>query len=1268
MRTMKWVCPVMLAVLLALVVCTSSFAQVNTADLSGQVTDPQGRPVPNAKVTVKSLATGVARTVATDSNGVYKFVGLAPGRYELSVEGGSGLAKLVNPEIVLTIGQSAEFDAHLQLQSGTTTITVNEAPELIETRRTAVAETVEQRQIQNLPINGRNYINFTLLQSQSGRDSAPSIGAAPTSGINFGGQRARSNEVSVDGADAVDNSVNGIRATLSQEAVQEFQIIMSNYMPEFGRATGGVVNIVTKGGSNEFHGNAFGYLRLKSLQARNPFSVSVDPTTGSLIPTKQAYTRVQTGFTLGGPIVKDKTFYFLSYETTRRQETGFTNIGANNYGLVPATTPAVPGVTLLLTPAQRDFVNNLTVLTAPGGGTVAATVFLLGGSGSSVGLNGIDPGALATANGVPSAPGARFPIPVDCSPPAIPCTLANLATLPSGFVPLNTLRGNYPISEGTSLWSARLDHQWNPQNNSFLRVSVVPSTVTGIQVNAQNQNFGQNAGSRTSLQTSRDLAIVGQHVTSFSSSVFNEARFQFARRGLHYGFSNLPGGSGLGVNITGFAFFGREPFSTVDRIERRFQWTDNLTWIHGNHSFKFGGDVNLVQLRSKKDQIFELNFGGVMNFGGLAASDLRLPTSIGGVAVPGFTAVQAYGLGLPQTFIQGIGKSNRPFSNKTFAFFLQDSWRIHPRLTLNYGVRYDLELTPIFPAATAINKAAEAAFKVIEGIPHDTNNWAPRLSIAWDPWGDSKTVIRAGYGLFYDHPLLAIAFNSFTAEGALSTQLISGGGTPTRASVATNPTAALNAASIFQGVLNAIPSMGYLPSQQRFDPKLANSIFSNQNFLAAGFPLPILPFTLAVASNFQYGLAQQGNLTVERQLWRDYKFSVSYTYTHAVHLNRPRNINVPDTTLMARNFRNALAGGLKAGSPFTVAVASTAPTPNTCGIAVIALGALGALNTCPASLATLNGQFVGTAAFFNFFAPSGPNPSFAGLAGGYANEVALATLAGFPTGFAGVQVPWTGVDQQESSGNSLYNGLTVAVSKRFNRHFMFLSSWTWSHSIDDSTDLQTLLEPQDTRKPHLERANSSFDQRHRWVTSAVFESPYKQSDSGVWHKIFAEFTVAPIIEVASGRPFSAITGTDFNLNLGSNTDRPSRTSSGVSSPFLPLVFFGVPDVCDTVIPPLTIGTVTTPISPPRGCTGNLGRNTFVRPGFFQWDLRISRKFPLTERIKLEVISDMFNLLNRTNIADVSPLCNPTDPAGCNAGQPSAALDPRQFQFALKISW
>src|SRR5712692_547848 len=548
-RTWAWLG--ILALGLVLLAGGVAGAQVNTVDLSGQVLDPQGLAVPGAKVAVRNLATGATRSAETDQSGRYRIVGLPPGRYELTVDGGKGLAKMVNPELVLTIGQSAEFDAHLQLQSGAETITVSEATELIETRRTSVAETVDQRRIDNLPINGRNYINFTLTTSQAQRDSAPSIGAAPTSGLNMSGQRARSNEVSVDGADAVDNSVNGIRATVSQEAVQEFQIIISNYMPEFGRAMGGVINIVTKSGSNDFHGNVFGFLRHKSIQARNPFSVSVDPATGALIPVKQPFTRVQGGATLGGPMVKDKTFYFFSYETTRRQETGFTNIGVGNFGLVPATTPAVPGLTLLLTPQQAAFVNNPTVLAvAP---SLAAKVFLVAGSASNVALSGVPPGTTAPV-GAPRL----FPLPIDCDP-SLPGSSgpANAVPPPASFVNLNSLRGNFPVKEGTSLWSARLDQIWNPRNSTFVRASVSPSLVTGIQVNAQNQNFEQNAGSRTSLQQTRDVAAVAQHVTMITKDILNEARFQFARRGLHYGFSQLPGGSKVGVNITGFAFFGR---------------------------------------------------------------------------------------------------------------------------------------------------------------------------------------------------------------------------------------------------------------------------------------------------------------------------------------------------------------------------------------------------------------------------------------------------------------------------------------------------------------------------------------------------------------------------------------------------------------------------------------------------------------------------------------------------------------------------------------
>ncbi len=1295
MRFREWVCLIALVMLIG----TAAAAQVNTVDLTVTVFDPSEAAIKGAKVTLKNVATSATRTGESDETGRALFVSLPPGRYQVTVEA-TGFTKLVNPELVVTIGQVADFHAHMKIQTGVEQITVNETTEIIETRRTGVAETISTHQIQNLPINGRNYINFTLTNSQAARDSAPSIGAAPTSGINFGGARARSNQVSVDGADATDNSVNGVRATVSQEAVQEFQVIMSNYMPEFGRATGGVINIVTKGGSNEVHGNVFGFLRHKSIQARNPFSVQVDPLTGAVSAVKQAYTRFQGGATIGGPIKKDKTFYFLSFETTRRQETGFTNIGSNNFGLVSSGSLVVPGVNLLLTPQQAAFVNNTTVLAAPGGAQIAAQVFLVAGSASSVALNSIDPGLASTLLfGVPAAPGARFPLLIDCNPLPVPpgtCTAANQVPLPASFKSLRGLMGNYPIKEATDLWSARLDHQWNEKNNSFVRVNITPSYVTGIQVNAQNQNFGQNAGSRTSLNSVRDLAIVAQHVTSFSPSLFNEARFQFARRGLHYGFADLPGGGDVAVNITGFAFFGREPFSTVDRIERRWQGTDNVTWTKGSHSFKFGGDFNLIQLRSKKTQIFELNFGGLFNFGGLTATQLGLPASIGGVALPGVTAIQAYGLGAPSVFIQGIGTSRLPFENTTYAGFVQDSWKVHPRLTLNYGVRYDVEMTPLFPSPTPMNAAAEKSLNIVLGIPRDKNNWSPRFALAWDPMGNGNTLVRAGYGIFFDHPLLAVAFNSATSEGAHSVQLLSGGGTATRICAAPNPTApaappflpcppgpisptgALNAGSIFQGVLNAPASFGYLPAEQRFDPKLPNSIFVNQNYIAAGFPLPLLPFTLHVAKDFRYGYVQQANFTVERKMWNDYKLSASYTYTHGVKLNRPRNITAPNAGRLIRNFRNALAGGLTPSLPISVSVpaASTAPTATACGISVIAPLTLGVLNCAGVAgpNASFTGQFVGTAAIFNFFRPQGPNPSFAGPgAAAYPTLVGLATLAGFPTGTPGVPVPFSDVVQQESSGNSVYHGLTVNFSKRFSNNFEMLSSWTWSHAIDDSTDLQTLLAPQDNRRPDLERGNSTFDQRHRWVTSLVYQSPWRHSDPSSVHKFFADFTVAPIIEWASGRPFTVLTGSDFNFDFGSNTDRPSHIpTGGVASFFLPGAnTFAPPTTCPT--DPVTgnpTSTIFTGLPVPTffGCTGNLGRNTFFRPQFFSVDLRVSRKFYIGERWNMEVIADAFNLTNKFNVADVNPLCNPTDPSTCRPGEPTAALDPRQFQFGLKISW
>src|ERR1700687_21990 len=346
---------VIMLCLLILGWAATASAQVNTATLSGTVSDLQGLPVKGAQVTLTNASTGAQRTSVTDDGGRYNVVGLPPGQYKMTVDGGANFGLYQGTFLVLTVGEDAGLNLHLELRGIHDVITVSTEATPVETAKSEVSQTVGQRRIENLPINGRSYINFTLTDSQFARDNAPPTGAAPTSGLNSNGQRARSNLVNVDGGDATDNAVNGVRSTVSQEAVQEFQIITNSYAAEYGRASGGVVNIITRSGSNEFHGDVFGYLRNRYIQATNPFSnVSQPP-----------YTRVQAGTAFGGPIKKDKTYYYFAYEVTRRHETGFASIGQDIFGLVlfDATNIFAPGqapagtFNIQVTPQQAAFLS-----------------------------------------------------------------------------------------------------------------------------------------------------------------------------------------------------------------------------------------------------------------------------------------------------------------------------------------------------------------------------------------------------------------------------------------------------------------------------------------------------------------------------------------------------------------------------------------------------------------------------------------------------------------------------------------------------------------------------------------------------------------------------------------------------------------------------------------------------------------------------------------------------------------------------------------------
>jgi hypothetical protein len=847
----------------------------------------------------------------------------------------------------------------------------------------------------------------------------------------------------------------------------------------------------------------------------------------------------------------------------------------------------------------------------------------------------------------------------------------NEAGQPIAFRPLNNLLRIFPISEATTFFSLRGDHQINTNNALSMRFGYNPSDLTGIQDESQNQTLGQNDFSRTGLQTLRDLSFVTSLASTLSNSVVNEARFSFGRRKATFD-SQIPG---TAIQIIGTAFLGSNPFSPVDRTEKRFQFTDNVNYIRGNHSFKFGGDVNFVNISAR----FDLNFPGLFNFGSTAGSTIRsfLPAipACNVTPLPAFctppdvTPVQSYGLGVPGVFIEGFGNPNSSIKNRPIAFFAQDSWKIRPNLTLNYGIRYDVELTETIPTigftdpltGIALSPAdlqnAQDAVGVQQGFPRDKNNFAPRFGLAWDVSGDGKTVVRAAYGLFYDHPLLAVAFNSDIADAAQQQQYTNVlPGSPA-------PNQLLNLLQIFQGTVCSAASANALCPAGFTTPGVAASSqylpgrvrFNDQTFVGFG---PILPFTLAVGKDFEYAYANQANFTIERQLTKDIAFSASYIFVGAHHLPHPQDVNAPRTDFLIENFRRFTANNPLACGAVPCPASGRSPGSNSEGLFFgtslpnvsnpLFTVLLSSTNPAlPNGLVVRNnttGQVIVNPIAANFFRGSGPNYFFIAAAGRTKAEFDAAIGGSLRT--PGVISPFGDVSAQLSDGNSSYNAMNLELKKRFSSNFQFLASYTWSHSIDDSSDLQTLLKPQDNRNFRGERADSLFDQRHRFVFSGVLNSPttWRGSDSFM-QRFFADFTLAPIIEISSGRPFNILTGADTNGDLQSSNDRPGVTDSGTL--FLPTTAF---------------------------TSGSLGRNRGITHSYASFDMRVSRLVRLSERVRLNIIAEGFNLFNRFNEAAASPFFQDVqafgqrDSAGRFFSRSTAAFDPRQFQFGLKLNF
>jgi hypothetical protein len=1238
-----------------------SQSQSNAADLQGVVRDPNGAVVVNAAVSARNLATNAAREATTNDDGFYKIVNLSPGEYEVTVKAPNYKTAVI-PSIKITVGQTANQDIPLEVGDVSATVTVTTAaPNIVQTTETAVSTTVDQQRIDNLPINERDYTKFALISSNVGRDNGRPIGPAPTTGLNFGGQRGRSNLVQVDGADNTDNSVNASRSTVSQEAVQEFQVVTNSFAPEFGRSAGGVVNVVTKGGTNRLTGNVFGFVRDKRFQARNPFAPIAKP----------PFNRKQFGFTLGGPLDKDRTFFFVAFEQRRRHESGFftSNVRQNLTTSITIPITGLGPVTFNnLTAQQVAYIGSLVTSGIPAVANAGVQYAYLASSGGSTGLSGSNP--LPNPGSVPGVGlgatiGGRFFL----TGAPVPSTTANAAGQLIAFRPLLGLQAIFPVTDKTTFNSVRLDHFIDEKKNHHFsfRFGYNPSTITGIQVESQNQSLGQNDFSRTGLQQLKDTSAVATLASTLSSRTVNEFRFNFGERRAIFKSQN---GDAVAFNISGTAFIGRELFSPVVRTETRYEWTDSLQFLAGNHTFKFGGDYAAVRIPSA---VFELNFAGLYNFGGLTATSLAaFPLSTGAPApdcsnttqtgcAPGFTAVQQYGLGLPTNYIQGFGNPVSRIGNKPLAWFAQDSWKIRPNLTFNYGVRYDYEITQQIPPVGVTDpfsrialsasdiQAAQDAMGVQQGFPRDKNNFAPRAGVAWDIKGNSKNVIRAAFGIFYDHPLLAIAFNSDIADAAQQQQgILTPQGGPGFVDSLGRPIL-LNATQVFQGTVCTAATTNPLCPAGFSTPGAASTAqyqFGRQRFNDQTFPGfgPVLPFTLHVQKSFEYAYANQGNFTFEHQLTRDMSLSAGYLFVGAHHLPHPLDINAPRTDLQIQNYVRCF----NALPPSTTAALTV--NPAAC-LNIVAQPIPGII-----SVTTRGGVIQPAAA--NFFRPSAPNYFLVqALTGGAVTPAvfngALAASGTLRT--PGVVSPFGSINAQSSDGNSTYHALNIDLKRRFSNNFQFLASYTWSHSIDDSSDLQTLLLPQDNRNFAAEKATSLFDQRHRFVFSAVLTSPGGWNSGDGLHKFLSNFTLAPIFEMSSGRPFNILSNQDTNNDQTPQTDRPGVLSDGTLC---------VPGTTGCS-PLITNGTFS---------TGSLGRNAGITHRFSSLDMRLTRMFKIGERVRLDIIAEGFNLFNRFNEAAASPFIDDVNAFKQRAGsgqyfsRPTAAFDPRQFQFGLKLNF
>jgi len=1107
-----------------------------SSEVRGVVTDPAGATVPGAKVTALDVAKGIPRSATTDEQGLYLLSGLAPTTYKVTVEH-AGFQTEIIAALTLTVGQIAVVDFHLKLAGVSGSVEVTSELPVVETERGSQSNTLTQDYIENLPIDRRDYLTFTLLTpgvSNSTRlasDQDFRVKSTPQSGLSFYGSNGRGNSINVDGGEANDDA-GGVRLTLSQDAVQEFQVNRSNYSADLGGASGATINIVSKSGTNELHGSLYSYFRNDGLDAADPFARTqalapgaiFDPTKpdSNSSPTKNSLTRYQFGGTAGFPIKKDKSFLFVAFE-------GLLQDAQNSVPILTSTSLFRP------TAAQDAIIAGLAAQ-----GATPVTCFA----------------------GMPQIPAAFCAGALNSGLTVSQSTgLTPIQKGLNGFL-VNSLESNgglFPYNSREYLASGRFDHRFSDAN----QISVTYRYGHDREENPDVQSLtGFSAGS---LVRAYDNNALAAWYHQFSATAQNELRLQFD----YYDTGVIPNEPGQpGLQIPGFVNnLGTNIFLPEFSIERRFEIADNFTLIRGHHTFKFGGS-ELIRGNHTESHTF---FPGRFVFSSLPGGAISPQ-----LATTSITSLQAASFGVPVVFQQGFGNPVYPYYNRPFtAGYFQDTWQVRPSLTLNLGLRYELD-TQYAPLTT---------YK---------KDFGPRVSFAWDPFKDHKTVIRGGYGIFYaqiydqitsvDYSLgVRNANNSSVGNTTKAGQVnnldaICGfSGVPGLFfSPPANPTSPCNREiSIYIVPIQGVPGSPNLTAPIVFQTLFAQGTIgcttppagSSACITPGAGPGGVGQFGLNVANkgplgplqvvfvdqpNFRPPYSQQAEFGIEREIVPGLSISASYIYSHTIGL--PVAI---DTNLLPAPFST-----IKLANGKTVSYRNWNPSAGT---------------------------------------PGDPDPlggtEFPGGVSPCANPFAC-----FVNPFV-VQN-----NQYTSAGRAVYQAGILEIKKRFSNHFSVLGNYTFSKGFDTGTDFNSDYGPQDPTNLGADRGLSEFDQRHKVVLAGVIDSPWK-------NPFLAGFQLAPIFTYNSGHPFNLLAGGEVNGNNHTTNERP-------------------------------IGA---------------GRDTGLGPSYTNFDMRLSWQHKITERAKLQLTAEGFNIANHTNFASVnnvvSPLFGLVSPTFNVHG--SAALSPSQ---------